>query len=201
MLASILRNIIENNDSMIDRGRISILIVDDDERLLCALQKVLSNEGFRVTPANWAAEAMEHLEDPQKRFDLIITDLHLPFVRGATFLRMIRPHLNLKAEQALAEADGKRVADGTAALNESADRNVRATAHCVPVIVLTAYGSADIREECLRLGAAAFLEKPLDTQELLAATDAVLAQSKGCRDQEQTVEINKVNNNNTHERT
>ena len=39
----------------------------------------------------------------------------------------------------------------------------------LPIIVLTAFGSPDVKAECLRQGAAAFLEKPLNTAELLAA--------------------------------
>jgi DNA-binding NtrC family response regulator len=41
----------------------------------------------------------------------------------------------------------------------------------VPVIVMTAYGSPEVKEECLDKGAAAFLEKPLDTPQLLAAIE------------------------------
>jgi two-component system response regulator HydG len=43
----------------------------------------------------------------------------------------------------------------------------------LPVIVLTAFGSADVKAECLRQGAAAFLEKPLDTPQLLTAIAGV----------------------------
>jgi CheY-like chemotaxis protein len=50
----------------------------------------------------------------------------------------------------------------------------------LPVIVLTAFGSADVHDECLRRGAAAFLEKPLDTPELLNVVEGVLA-SQQCR--------------------
>jgi len=47
----------------------------------------------------------------------------------------------------------------------------------LPVIVLTAFGSADVKAECLRQGAAAFLEKPLDTPQLLTAlTGAFMSQ-------------------------
>ena len=45
----------------------------------------------------------------------------------------------------------------------------------LPVIVLTAFGSADVKAECLRQGAAAFLEKPLDTPQLLTAIVEVFA--------------------------
>lgn len=37
----------------------------------------------------------------------------------------------------------------------------------LPVIILTAFGSPEVRAECLRQGAAAFLEKPLDSEHLL----------------------------------
>jgi DNA-binding NtrC family response regulator len=45
----------------------------------------------------------------------------------------------------------------------------------LPVIVLTAFGSPDVKAECLRQGAAAFLEKPLNTMELMAAVAKVFA--------------------------
>ena len=41
------------------------------------------------------------------------------------------------------------------------------------VIVLTAFGGVDVKAECFRQGAAAFLEKPLDASELLAAVEKV----------------------------
>ena len=43
----------------------------------------------------------------------------------------------------------------------------------LPVIVLTAYGSPDVKEECLRQGALGLLEKPMETSRLLAAIDDV----------------------------
>jgi DNA-binding NtrC family response regulator len=39
----------------------------------------------------------------------------------------------------------------------------------IPVIVITAFGHSRVQTDCRALGAAAFLEKPLDTQQLLAA--------------------------------
>ena len=49
----------------------------------------------------------------------------------------------------------------------------------LPVIVLTAFGSSDVKEECLRQGAAAFLEKPLNTPQLLAAITEVFTARPG----------------------
>ena len=48
----------------------------------------------------------------------------------------------------------------------------------LPVIVLTAFGSPELKAECQKQGASAFLEKPLDTKQLLAAIEGVLAPSK-----------------------
>lgn len=45
----------------------------------------------------------------------------------------------------------------------------------LPVIMLTAFGSLETRIECLRQGAAAFLEKNLSTAQLLAEVEQVLA--------------------------
>ncbi len=44
----------------------------------------------------------------------------------------------------------------------------------LPVIVLTAFGSPEVKDECLRQGAAEFLEKPLDTAQLLGAIQRVV---------------------------
>jgi DNA-binding NtrC family response regulator len=47
----------------------------------------------------------------------------------------------------------------------------------VPVIIITAFGSAEVKAQSMREGAAAFLEKPMDVPQLLATIDRVLAPS------------------------
>jgi DNA-binding NtrC family response regulator len=116
----------------------SILIIEDDARMLSALDKVLTGEGADVTCAAWAVDGIELLTARQKTFDLVITDLRMPTLTGLTVVYAIR-----------------RVFPG------------------LPVIVLTAFGSPAVKAECLSLGAAAFLEKPLDTSQLLNAVETV----------------------------
>lgn len=114
----------------------SVLIVDDDTRMLRALDKVLTGEGASVTTAPWAGDALEFLTAREKQVDLVITDLRMPFVSGMTVVYAIHkifPRL--------------------------------------PIVVLTAFGSPDVRAECLRQGAVALLEKPLDTPQLLEVID------------------------------
>ena len=117
----------------------SILVVDDDARMLRALEKVLRGEGLHVICAAWGGDAVDILTARQKPIDLVITDLRMPLFSGVTLvyaIRQIFPKL--------------------------------------PVIVLSAFGTPDVRAECLRQGASAFLEKPLDSQQLLGAVKDVL---------------------------
>ena len=116
----------------------SVLIVDDDAAMLRALGKVLSGERYEVSCASWVEEAMEQLAERKKPFDLVITDLRLPFVNGKSILNAVKVAFPK-----------------------------------VPVIVITAFGSPEMKTECLAQGAAAFLEKPLDTQQLLMAIERV----------------------------
>jgi DNA-binding NtrC family response regulator len=118
----------------------SILVVDDDANMLCALDKVLTREGMVVTCAGCAEDAVDILIGRKKSIDLVITDLRMPHVSGMTVIFAIhemRPAL--------------------------------------PIIVLTAFGSPYVKTECLQQGAAAFLEKPVDTPQLLAVIDRVLS--------------------------
>jgi CheY-like chemotaxis protein len=47
----------------------------------------------------------------------------------------------------------------------------------VPLVIITAFASPELEAECLRTGAAAFLEKPLDTPQLLAVIEGVFSSS------------------------
>ncbi|HTQ51144.1 MAG TPA: response regulator transcription factor [Candidatus Acidoferrales bacterium] len=124
-------------DSILNKN---ILIIDDDERMLRALDRVLGSEGAVITTTKWAGDAIEFLIRREKIVDLVITDLRMPLVTGMTLVYAI--HLIFPA---------------------------------IPTIVLTAFGNPEIRDECLRQGAAAFLEKTLSTSQLLAAIEKVLA--------------------------
>ncbi len=65
---------------------------------------------------------------------------------------------------------------------ESVLRAVKAALPKVPVIVITAFGSPEKRAECRKDGAAAFLEKPLDVPQLLAASDEVVTASEAAQE-------------------
>jgi DNA-binding NtrC family response regulator len=118
----------------------SILIVDDDVRMLRALEKVLTAEGYAVLSATWVGDAVDIVVEQKKKIDLVITDLRMPLVTGITgvfAIHRVLPHL--------------------------------------PIVVLTAFGSPEVKAECLRLGATDFLEKPLDTPHLLEVIARIFA--------------------------
>ena len=59
---------------------------------------------------------------------------------------------------------------GGLALQEQLNR----LGHRFPVIVMTAFPSADVEERCAGLGACAFLSKPIDPEQLLSKIEASL---------------------------
>jgi len=66
----------------------TILVVDDEERLISLVQAYLQQEGFRVLTAGNGLEALEVVRrDPP---DLIVLDLMMPEMDGVEFLRVLR---------------------------------------------------------------------------------------------------------------
>ena len=107
--------------------------------MLHALGRVFSLEDADVTCVDMAVDAFKALEARPQKFNLLITDLKMPFVSGAktvSTIHAVHPKL--------------------------------------PVIVLTAFGDPDVKTECLRKGATAFLEKPIDASHLLDVVTKIL---------------------------
>lgn len=65
-----------------------ILVVDDDRRIRELLKRYLSDNGFRVTTAEHAAEARARLQG--LAFDLIVLDVMMPGEGGFDFARSLR---------------------------------------------------------------------------------------------------------------
>ncbi len=64
-----------------------ILVVDDDDTILSLFDDALSPE-YQVEMAHGCIEATDRLTN--RRFSLLIIDLQLPVLDGATFVRLLR---------------------------------------------------------------------------------------------------------------
>ncbi len=67
-----------------------ILLVDDDVELLKALTKVLEKEGYIVFAHSTANDAIRFVNESKQRFDLVITDVSMPGMKGTTFLSAVK---------------------------------------------------------------------------------------------------------------
>ncbi len=65
-----------------------LLVIDDDTRLRSLLQRYLSEQGFRVTTANDAADARAKLRS--LAFDMLILDIMMPGESGLDLTRTLR---------------------------------------------------------------------------------------------------------------
>jgi signal transduction histidine kinase len=73
---------------------LSVLVVDDDPRVLEVLSAYLGCDGHRVTAASSGREAL--LRFKQQRFDLVVTDRAMPEMSGdqmASFIKQANPNI------------------------------------------------------------------------------------------------------------
>ena len=68
--------------------RKNILIIDDNEDTLGVFKQLLLNEGFDVVTANNGTDGIKLFR--RSRFDLVITDIHMPVIRGLDVVENIR---------------------------------------------------------------------------------------------------------------
>jgi DNA-binding NtrC family response regulator len=68
--------------------RAKILVVDDEESNLLAMEKILRQEAYQVVTAKQAASALNLFR--RQAYDLVLTDLRMPGVSGLELLRTIR---------------------------------------------------------------------------------------------------------------
>jgi two-component system nitrogen regulation response regulator GlnG len=64
--------------------------VDDDVEFLKAVTKVLEKENYEVVAQPDAVAAMDYVTKTKKKFDLVITDVSMPKMKGTTFLTAVK---------------------------------------------------------------------------------------------------------------
>jgi CheY-like chemotaxis protein len=65
-----------------------ILVVDDDEMVLMALNELLKTEGYAIQTVSSAAEALQKLDEG--RYDLLMLDVIMPEMDGFELCKRIR---------------------------------------------------------------------------------------------------------------
>lgn len=73
----------------------TLLIIEDDESMRAALQRIFSGDGYVLKLASDATELAAVLDD--KPIDLIILDVGLPWVNGFELAQLLKEHHDLKA--------------------------------------------------------------------------------------------------------
>ena len=73
-----------------DRGKVSILVVDDESSILELLREYLRARGHAVETAANGERALELIED--QAFDVVLTDMKMPGIGGLDLLAKLREH-------------------------------------------------------------------------------------------------------------
>lgn len=69
-----------------------ILLVDDDELILKVINRILTKDGYEVKTATNGKDALEMIE--RERYDLLITDLMMPYSNGFEVISRFKQHPN-----------------------------------------------------------------------------------------------------------
>ena len=69
---------------------VTILLVDDEPPLLRLMSTALVAEGYQVFQARNGAEASSLFERDGAAIDLLITDMHMPYVDGPQLVDLLR---------------------------------------------------------------------------------------------------------------
>lgn len=69
-----------------------ILLVEDDALMMKIIIKILSNEDYEIIPATNGKEAFEKLNGTDYSFDLVITDIMMPYSNGFEIVSKIKEH-------------------------------------------------------------------------------------------------------------
>ena len=112
-----------------------VLIADDQEQVLFALEMLLHRYGFSTEAVKHPARVIRALQT--EHFDVVLMDLNYTrdTVGGGEGLELVS--------------------------------QIRSENSQLPIIVMTAWSSVDLAVEAMRRGAADFVQKPWDNQELL----------------------------------
>ena len=71
-----------------NKRRSTVLIIDNDEDLLAALSTRIEHMGYRCVTARTGAQGLSEFRDDS--IDLVITDMNMPVLDGASVIKQVR---------------------------------------------------------------------------------------------------------------
>ena len=100
-------------EHMGEAGGERVLVVDDEDAIRQLVVTVLSDNGYDATGAADGVAAMVLLQDPVRRWDLVLTDIRMPRMNGVELghrARALHPGLRvlLMTGSAVEHLDGRR---------------------------------------------------------------------------------------------
>lgn len=72
----------------------NILLIDDDDIIQTIVSKVLERQGYNVVKGGDGREGVEKLN--LMKYDLVITDIMMPYLNGFEFIQELKAHPNGK---------------------------------------------------------------------------------------------------------
>jgi len=91
-----------------------VLAVDDDPTCLMLLETALRKCQYQVTTTNQAIKALKLLREDRNKFDLVISDVHMPDMDGFKLLELVGLEMDLPVIMLSANGDTKLVMKGIA---------------------------------------------------------------------------------------
>lgn len=73
-----------------DDARLRVLLAEDDDAVRRVVSLTLRRAGYAVTPCATGEEAWEAFRENPQAFDLLITDLSMPILDGASLIQRVR---------------------------------------------------------------------------------------------------------------
>ena len=71
-------------------------MIEDDEIMQKVVEKILLKEGYKVDVAKNGKEALQKLDDSNYSYDLMITDIMMPYANGFEIISKVKSEANGK---------------------------------------------------------------------------------------------------------
>ncbi len=133
----------------------TLLIVDDDERLLLAMKRALKKEGYKLLFARNGKEGLKRLS--KNPVDMVISDYQMPGINGLNFLQKVKEQFPDILTIMMTGIEDIQVA--VKAINEAG----------VYKFILKPWGSVDLKIT---------IKRAIETLELVRERDALLEKIK-----------------------